>query len=248
MLPNHKDLVLPGIQLHLITSAAERIQQQANAEIRQQMMCNLRGKLNDESHMRSKIHLQKVVEQAQLDVALGPVIPFALRSLTPMTIKGLRCGPNAKGLTQERILAHWGSKVQSLCQFALDRFKGIGKIQLLKKVVDWNENFKASLFFVSYSGQGKYGDRSVAIPWSMLPENDEKNPNDWQIDLPAEASGESSWWPTIHVWLPGDHNSTNEYHWIETAGGTILVVVCVYQWLWPMPQGWSVRLANWSRL
>ena len=117
-----------------------------------------------------------------------------------------------------------------------------------QKVVDWNENFKASLFFVSYSGQGKYGDRSVAIPWSMLPENDEKNPNDWQIDLPAEASGESSWWPTIHVWLPGDHNSTNEYHWIETAGGTILVVVCVYQWLWPMPQGWSVRLANWSRL
>jgi hypothetical protein len=131
--PDHKDLFLPGIQFHLITSAAEMIQQQANAEIRQQMMCKLCGKLNDESHMRSKIHLQKVVEQAQLDVALGTPSPFALRSLTPMTIKGLRCGPNAEGLTRERISAHWGCKVQSLCQFALDRFKGLGSIQLLKQ-------------------------------------------------------------------------------------------------------------------
>ena len=133
-LPDHKDLFLRGIQFHLITSAAERIQQQANAEIRQQMMCKLCGKLNDESHMRSKIHLQKVAEQAQLDVALGPPSPFALRSLTPMTIKGLRCGPNAKGLTQQRTSQHWACKVQSLYQFALDRFKAVGSIQLLKQV------------------------------------------------------------------------------------------------------------------
>ena len=66
--------------------------------------------------------------------------------------------------------------------------------------------------------------------------------------LTAEASGESSWWPTVHVWLPGEHDSENEHHWIEAAGGMVLVVVCVYQWLWPMPQGWSVKLANWSRL
>jgi hypothetical protein len=192
--------------------------------------------------------LQKVAEQAQLDVALGPLIPFALRSLTPMTIKGLRCGPNAEGLTRERIFAHWGCKVQSLCQFALDRFKGLGSIQLLKQVAPWSEKYKATLFFVSYSGQGKYSSRSIAIPWQMLPEKENENPEGWQLALPAEASGESSWWPTIHVWLPGDHNSTNEYHWIETAGGAVLVVVCVYQWLWPMPQGWSVKLASWSRL
>ncbi len=64
---------------HLITNAAERIQQQANAEISKQMMYNLCGKLNDESHMRSKIHLRKVAEQAHLDIALGRLIPFALR-------------------------------------------------------------------------------------------------------------------------------------------------------------------------
>ena len=107
-LPDQKDLFLPGIEFHLITNAAERIQQQANAEIRKQIMCKLCGKLNDESHMRSKIHLQKVVEQAHLDIALGRLIPFALLSLTPMTIKGLCCGPNAEGLTRERISAHWG--------------------------------------------------------------------------------------------------------------------------------------------
>ena len=76
---DHKDLFLPGKEFHLITNAAERIQQQANAEISKQMMCNLCGKLNDESHMRSKIHLQKVAEQAHLDIALGRLIPFALR-------------------------------------------------------------------------------------------------------------------------------------------------------------------------
>jgi hypothetical protein len=101
---------------------------------------------------------------------------------------------------------------------------------------------------VSYSGQGKHGSRSIAIPWQISPENGSENPEGWQLALPAEASGESSWWPTIHVWLPGEHDSENEYHWIETAGGTVLVVVCVYQWLWPMPQGWSVKLANWSPL
>jgi hypothetical protein len=119
------------------------------------MMCNFCGKLNDESHTRSKVHLQKVAEQAQLDVALGPPSPFRLRSLTPMTIKGLRCGANAQGFTQERILENWGGNVQSLCQFALDRFKAIGSIQLLKQVDPWNEKYKATLFLVSYSGHGE---------------------------------------------------------------------------------------------
>ena len=81
----------------------------------------------------------------------------------------------------------------------------------------------------------------------MVPKN-ETEPSDWQIELPPGASGASSWWPTVHVWLPGDHDTENEYHWLPTLPGTVLVVVCVCQWLWPDPRGWGVQLANWSRL
>ena len=246
-MPSETALFLPGVDPLQIKIAAERIQQLAQYESTQYIACKLCGKLNDWNHMRSKVHMQKVVEQAQLDVALGLTDPFRLRTLTPLESKGLPCGPHAQGLTKERFLAHWGNNVQSLCQFALDRFKAVGSILLLKNSAPWQELYKASLFVVSYGGQGKYSTRCAAIPWEMLPANNDEKPK-WQLVLPTEASGASLWWPTIHVWLPGDHNSDNEYHWLPTASGTVLVVVCVYQWLWPMPQGWNVQLARWSRL
>jgi hypothetical protein len=240
-------LFLPGVQLHQITRAAERIQEHAKNTITHYVMCNLCGKISDESHLRSKAHLQRVAEQAQLDVALGAPMPFRLRSLTPLTLKGLQCGINAQGLTQDRFLAHWGNNVQSLCQFDLDRFKASGSIQLLRHRTLWDDKFRATLFLVSYSGPGKYSNRCAAVPWHMVPKNEQENPGGWRISMPVAASSESLWWPTVHVWLPGDHNTDSEVHWLHTASGEVIVVVCVYQWLLPIPQGWSVQLANWSR-
>ena len=246
-LPSQLALALAGVDFHETLIVAKRIQHLSETEIQQYLTCKLCGKLNDTSHMRSKGHMQKVVEQAHLDVALGPPSPFRLRSLTPLQLKGLLRGPNAADLCQKRFLEHWGSDVQSLCQFALNRFKTLGTISLRNKKLLWNDQYKASLFVVSYSGQGKYNNRSVGIPWDMIPKK-ENEPSDWQIALPPEASGASSWWPTVHVWLPGDHDTENEYHWLPTVSGSVLVVVCVYQWLWPDPRGWDVQLANWSRL
>ena len=138
---------------------------------------------------------------------------------------------NAEGLTRDRILQHWGSNAPSLCQLAFNRFKAIGAILLLKHCTPWNENYKATLFLVSYTGQGKYSNRRVAIPWHILPKSEEENPDAWQLALPEEASGESSWRPTTHAWLPGDHDRENEYHWLRTASGKVLVVACALQWL-----------------
>ena len=80
----------------------------------------------------------------------------------------------------------------------------------------------------------------------MLSKNEDEK-SEWELSLPAEACGAALWWPTIHVWVPGDHNSDNEYIWLPTVSGKVLVVVCVYQRLWPTPQGWAVQLARWSR-
>ena len=134
-IPPQQTLLLPGVDLSKMRSAAERIQLLAVQQSGKHVICNLCGKLIGRNHVRNKYHLQKVVEQAYLDVALGEMIPFRLRSLTPLESKGLPCGPNAQGLTHERFLAHWGNNVESLCQFALHRFKAVGSINLLKHTV-----------------------------------------------------------------------------------------------------------------
>ena len=79
-LPSQMALALVGVDSHQIVIVAKGIQQLAQKEISQYLTCKLCGKLNGSNHMGSKGHMQKVVEQACLDVALGPPSPSRLRS------------------------------------------------------------------------------------------------------------------------------------------------------------------------
>ena len=208
--------------------------------------CRLCGKAGTYTHLQCNRHMRMVAEHAQLDVAAGPT--RALRVLTPTAHKGLPCGPNGAGLTQERFLAHWGSTLpESFPRFALDRFKAVGVVSLNGRPTPYNPSFRATLILVSYGGQGKCGDVCTAIPWAMVPREGQRP--EWTLTFPEQASGPSFWWPTVHLWVPGDYDSENEYVWLRTRTGCwVLVVVCIYQWMWPAPAGWPVRAVQWSRL
>jgi hypothetical protein len=190
--------------------------------------------------------MTKVIEHAQIDVAVGPPMPYRIRTLTPMQYKGLHCGPKGEGLTQNRFLEHWGAHLAELTAFALARFRALGQVVLNGKNVPWNPEFKATLFVINYDKLGKYGPESVAIPWELLRKDGE--PPKVQFEFPTLPSAPSTWWPVVHLWLPGSYHSPSERVWIRTASGWVICVVCIFQWTWDMPTGWNAQVARWSRM
>ena len=91
---------------------------------------------------------------------------------------------------------------------------------------------------------GHYKDSEALVPWAALPEDDDP-PNTggasssheiapWQVADPSVLTSHTGWWPVVSI------TTTT----LTRCGGTVVVVVCVYQWMWDRPTGWRIRVVE----
>jgi hypothetical protein len=209
----------------------------------QERACPLCSKLLTGTHACGQTHMAKLAEHLQLDLMLG--IPTSIRNLTPMECKACWCSRDAP-LCKRRVREAWGDAVENLCAFAKRRVKELGGYQAEKRWVEYDPSWTYSLGLVPYSG-GRYTSDQVCVPWEALPEDDDP-PNSggaassWegqgamQVADPHVLYEQTGWWPVVSI----THRTTT----LVRCGGTVVVVVCVYQWMWDRPTGWRIRVVE----
>ena len=204
-------------------------------------------------HEQSKRHREMLRESAELDLMLGTV--RHVRVLTPMQSKGAWASAE-NPLSKAMLRAHWGSRITKLCEFARERMRSLGHVQLDGQIVQWDPSLRFSLGVVTYDG-ARYNAGNVCIPYEALPnghgfgDDDDEGPPDsggasssWQVQTRAPAVTvayptileQEAWrWPVVHI----SRTTT-----LVRCGGTVVVVVCVYQWMWDRPTGWRLRVVE----
>jgi hypothetical protein len=222
--------------------------------------CPLCMRVLTDGHAGSAKHLQMMEEHCCLDDMLGGTP--AIRTLSPMMSKGV---PTQRGqpLTRAAVRRVWGSHPLRLQEFARRKARSLGYVGLPGgKNIPFREDMAFDLGLVTYDGC-KYRDSDVLVPWAALGEQDPIEPpfngrpgqppppvrpaitdgrpgssNDppptHVVADPAVLEQEATWWPVVNI------TSTT----ITSCGGVVIVVVCVYQWMWDRPTGWHVRVTE----
>ena len=126
----------------------------------------------------------------------------------------------------------------------------MGGVSLGKgKAMPSHDGLHFDLALAPYSG-GHYRDNEMCVPFSILPDGRPSGlpsgdgcidpPNtggassSWEVANPQVLTQEQNWWPVVTI------TSTT----LVRCGGTVIVVVCVYQWMWDQPTGWRIRVTE----
>ena len=240
-----------------------------NAQLSLFQICQLCHKVSDghNGQESSKTHLSKLHEHALLDCMVGPT--SGPRCLTPQQMKPAHTFKGQR-LTRSLMRAAWGSDPKNLELVARNRMQQLGFITVNGKRVDYDPSISFDLGCVTYDGS-KYRESDVLVPWAALDEDDNSPvapapplpgghpvapapalPNGYpgssdgrpgssndpppthQLVDPRRLEAEAMWWPVI---------SMSRQVIVETSGA-VVVVTCVYQWMWAQPVGWYVRVVE----
>ena len=164
-------------------------------------------------------------------------------------------------LTRARAIAHWGSELEQFPSKADRIFRDPRKcIKIGKWPVPAQDRarFRLTLGMISYSGTGKYSERTRLHRWTSVPAGEPGTvvPPEPTLPLPVATGpppeadpfvlppGLEGWWPVAILEARTDaENAFSAWSAVGWHAGTDTVaVICVYQWGWPEPTAWLTTI------